>query len=96
MLQTAAQHQSQRQKRSREDQSLRSSDDVEDNSTREVVETHKKRQNTPSKQKGISSGLSVIVKRRRSSIEVRHIVNETRGDGKNTARRDKWWGTLGN
>ena len=48
----------------------------------------------PVKRRGISSGLSVVVKKRKSgSTEERHIVRGTRG-ARESSGNDKWWGTL--
>ena len=48
----------------------------------------------PVKRRGISSGLSVVVKKRKSgSTEERHVVRGTRG-ARESSGNDKWWGTL--
>ena len=91
--QSTSQH-PQGNKRSRVDHSLTFDDDTKDNAPREPVGTHKRRQITRVKQKGISSGLSIVVKRRTGRTEVKQTVSGTGGDGKSKEQTYRWWGTL--
>jgi RNA exonuclease 4 len=85
---------SQGHKRSREDQSSTSGDDAQGDipiepRTPQIIKTKH------AKQKGISSGLSVVVKRGRGGAEMKQTVSGTRSDRRGTDSRDRWWGTLG-
>ena len=87
-----------RRKRSRAEQSSTSDVDAEDVTPKELVKKSKIQRHGPGKQNGISSGLSVVVKSRKSGTEVRKFgsrIKDRRGSEKIGNTKDKWWGTLG-
>ncbi|KAF8529857.1 ribonuclease H-like domain-containing protein [Gautieria morchelliformis] len=85
---------SQGHKRSREDQLSTSDDDAQGNIPNEP-RTPQSSKTKYVKRKGISSGLSVVVKRGRGGAEVKQAVSGTRSDRRSTDSKDRWWGTLG-
>lgn len=102
--QSADQHHSRKRKRTSADHPALSSDiggppvlDDDVHATPEkTVRILKTNKTVSVGQKGISSGYSVVVRSRKSGIEVKRIASRTHGAGHSGKQKDKWWDKLRN